>query len=453
MRNERPVPSSRFSRLVHLSRLGSGIAGAAVGEGLRQLGSGIRPRATDLLLTPSNARRLTERLSEMRGAAMKIGQMLSMEAGDLLPQPLPEILSRLRESAHPMPLGQVAQVLDDAWGPGWKDKFRRFSFTPIAAASIGQVHEALTKDGRRLAIKIQYPGVARSIDSDLENVSALLRMFRLLPANLDVDPLLTEAKSQLKLEADYLFEARQLRDYRAAVGELAGLRVPYVADDLTTATVLAMEFVDGDPIESLGSAPRETRDRIATRLLDLALRELFDWGLVQTDPNFANFRYRPADDELVLFDFGAARRFDRDRVEAFRSLVCASLADDGRAIAEAAEAVGYLAPADTDAYRRAVSDLIATATAPARVSGAYNFALSDLSERLSAQVMSLRVEQGFGRLPPPDILYLHRKLGGLYLLLKRLSARVPVSELIGPYLDPGLRLTAVAADGNYRRVK
>jgi predicted unusual protein kinase regulating ubiquinone biosynthesis (AarF/ABC1/UbiB family) len=170
MQQQRPVPASRFSRLVQLGRLGSGIAGGVVGEGLRQLGSGNRPKAADLLLTPANARRLAERLAEMRGAAMKLGQLLSMEAGDVIPDPLPEILSRLREQANPMPLGQVADVLDAAWGEGWKNRFRRFHFTPLAAASIGQVHEAETKDGRRLAIKIQYPGIARSIDSDLDNV-------------------------------------------------------------------------------------------------------------------------------------------------------------------------------------------------------------------------------------------------------------------------------------------
>ena len=160
MQQQRPVPASRFSRLVQLGRLGSGIAGGVVGEGLRQLGSGNRPKAADLLLTPANARRLAERLAEMRGAAMKIGQLLSMEAGDVIPDPLPDILSRLREQANPMPLGQVADVLDAAWGADWKNRFRRFSFTPLAAASIGQVHEAETKDGRRLAIKIQYPGIA-----------------------------------------------------------------------------------------------------------------------------------------------------------------------------------------------------------------------------------------------------------------------------------------------------
>jgi predicted unusual protein kinase regulating ubiquinone biosynthesis (AarF/ABC1/UbiB family) len=434
MDQQRTVPVSRLSRLLHLGRLGSGIASGAIGEGFRQLSTGNRPRAVDLLLTPENARRLAERLSEMRGAAMKLGQLLSMEAGDLLPPPLPDILARLRESAHTMPLGQVAQVLDAAWGPGWEDKFQRFSFAPLAAASIGQVHEAQTKDGRHLAIKIQYPGIARSIDSDLDNVATLLRVFRLLPSGLKLDPLLTEAKRQLHQEADYLFEAEQMRAYRSVLGTQEGLRVPEVVEDLTTRTVLAMELMEGAPIESLASAPRETRNRIATRLVELALRELFAWGLVQTDPNFANFRYRLQGDEIVLLDFGAARRFAPERVDAFRSLIAASFDEDKSAVESAAMAVGYLSPADPAAVRRAIVQMVYIATEPARQPGVFDFAQADLSERLSEQVLSMRIEQGFGRLPPPDILYLHRKLGGLYLLCKRLSAQVAVTKLIAPYL-------------------
>jgi len=437
MEHQRAVPTSRLGRLLHLGRLGSGIAGGAIGEGLRQLGAGRRPSAADLLLTPANAHRLAERLSEMRGAAMKLGQLLSMEAGDFLPQPLPDILARLREDAHPMPLGQVAQVLDAAWGPGWQGRFRRFRFTPLAAASIGQVHEAEAKDGRRLAIKIQYPGIARSIDSDLDNVAALLRLFRLLPPGLVLDPLLDEAKRQLHLEADYLVEAEQMRAYGDAVNGRAGLRVPEVAGDLTTPTVLAMDLLEGAPIESLATAPRMLRDRTATRLIDLALRELFDWGLVQTDPNFANFRYRDEGDEVVLLDFGAVRHYAPERVAAVRALLSATLAGHPTEMQGAAIAVGYLGPDDPPAMRDGILGLIRIAAEPAQESGPYDFSTGDLSERLSAQVVSLRLEQGFGRLPPPDILYLHRKLGGLYLLCKRLRARVPVSDLIRGALNSG----------------
>jgi predicted unusual protein kinase regulating ubiquinone biosynthesis (AarF/ABC1/UbiB family) len=357
-----------------------------------------------------------------------------MEGGEILPQPLPEFLAQLREQAHAMPLSQLTGVLDEAWGPDWTARFRRFRFAPMAAASIGQVHAAQTSDGRWLAIKIQYPGIARSIDSDLGNVAAMLRLFRVLPEGIDLDPLLAEARRQLHQETNYLFEAEQLEAYRLAAGGQSGLRVPALARDLTTSRVLAMELVEGEPIESLDGAPQRTRDRIGTRLVDLALREVFDWGLVQTDPNFANFRFRAEDDALVLLDFGAARRYDPSRIHAFRRLLRAGVGDDRRVLESAVTELGYIAPEDPAAYREAVVDIVRMATEPARRPGAFDFATADLGERLTERIFALRAGQGFGRLPPSDILYLHRKLGGLYLLCRRLSARVPVSGLIDPHL-------------------
>ena len=298
-----------MSRLLQFGRLAGGIAGGAISEGARQIASGKRPSPSALLLTPANAARLADRLSELRGAAMKVGQLLSMEAGDILPPELTEILARLREDAHAMPLGQVAAVLNTAWGVDWSARFRRFSFTPLAAASIGQVHEAETVDGEHLAIKIQYPGVRDSIDSDVANVATLVNLFRLAPRDLALQPLLDEAKRQLHHEADYQREAQLLTDYANRLADDATFVVPRVQPALTTRDVLAMSFLPGERIETVSDAPRATRDRVATHLVGLALREFFDWGLVQTDPNFANFRYEAVHDRIGLLDFGATRPY------------------------------------------------------------------------------------------------------------------------------------------------
>jgi len=163
-----------------------------VSEGARQLTQGKRPSLSELLLTPANAHRLTHRLSDMRGAAMKVGQLLSMDSGQILPPELSEILARLRDSAHQMPSTQVTAVLQQAWGKHWQGQFKHFNFIPVAAASIGQVHEAVLQDGQRLAIKIQYPGIKRSIDSDVDNVASLLRLFKLIPQEMNFLPVLNE---------------------------------------------------------------------------------------------------------------------------------------------------------------------------------------------------------------------------------------------------------------------
>ena len=170
------VPGSRFSRLMRFGSLASGVAGGMLDEGARQWAQGKRPALSQLLLTSGNVHRVVEQLSQLRGAARKVGQLLSMDAGDLLPREFSEILSRLRCDAHPLPMSQLVAVLNESWGKGWEGRFERFSFTPLAAASIGQVHAAKDKDGQRLAIKVQYPGVRESISSDVDNVATLLRM-------------------------------------------------------------------------------------------------------------------------------------------------------------------------------------------------------------------------------------------------------------------------------------
>ena len=195
--NTRAVPHSRVSRFSRMVRLASGVAGGMLVEGGRQLAQGNRPKTSDLLLTPANARRVADQLAQLRGAAMKVGQLVSMDAGDVLPPELTEIMARLRSDAHSMPAKQLEAQLRENWGEDWDERVYQFSQKPIAAASIGQVHEAISLRGKRLAIKIQYPGIRKSIDSDVDNVATLLRVSRLVPRQLDIKPLLAEAKTQL----------------------------------------------------------------------------------------------------------------------------------------------------------------------------------------------------------------------------------------------------------------
>ncbi|MEO0654258.1 MAG: AarF/UbiB family protein, partial [Pseudomonadota bacterium] len=228
------VPQSRLSRLARLGGMASGVAGGMAVEGVRQIGRGARPELRDLLLTPANIGRVTDQLARMRGAAMKVGQLVSMDTGEMLPPELAQIMARLRAEADHMPPKQLKTVLTAAWGPDWVKRFRRFDVRPIAAASIGQVHRAQTRDGRDLALKVQYPGVRRSIDSDVTNVGALIKVSGLLPPGLDLAPLLDEARKQLHEETDYLREGAQLARFGALMAEAPDIRVPTLAEDFTT---------------------------------------------------------------------------------------------------------------------------------------------------------------------------------------------------------------------------
>lgn len=428
------VPAKRLHRMLHLGKLVGGLAGGAVSEGVKQFSQGKRPSKTDLLLTPGNAHRLAERLAELRGAAMKVGQLLSMEAGEFLPKELTDILARLREDAYSMPLGQIHQQLSNAWGEDWSGQFSRFSFTPLAAASIGQVHEATLKDGRHLAVKIQYPGIRESIDSDVDNVISLLNIFRVLPKTLDLSPLLDEAKQQLHDEANYETEADYLHRYTEQVSPYEQFEVPGIVESLTHSDVLAMSFVHGDPIESLADAPADLRNSVATQLLDLAFKELFEWGLVQTDPNFANFRYNHETGRIGLLDFGACRNYSEQWRNDFRHLISAAHHQERSTLLEAAETVGYLKGGEIDTYQEAIVQLLTLATEPTRHSGPYAFASNELSQRISQVALQLRGPDNYHHLPPPEVLFLHRKVAGLYLLFARIHAKVDVAELATPYL-------------------
>jgi predicted unusual protein kinase regulating ubiquinone biosynthesis (AarF/ABC1/UbiB family) len=408
----RAVPSGRMTRLFGLGTLATGIAGSMLAEGARHLAQGKRPRLGDLMLTPANAHRVADKLAHMRGAAMKVGQLLSMDAGDLLPPEIGAILARLRADATPMPMSQVVSVLDANWGEGWRRHFTQFSFTPVAAASIGQVHFGVTSDGRRVAVKIQYPGVRQSIDSDIDNVAGLLKMSGLIPKTVDFGPLLLQAKAQLHEEADYLHEAAALRRYRDLLADSLDYALPEVHDALTT------------------DAPQDERDRIVRLLIALLFREMFEFRLIQTDPNFANYRYDRDTRRLILLDFGATRAYSPDMIDHYRQILDGAIRRDPVVIAPAAMALDYFDENTSALHREAVLGMFIDVCEPLRFDGAYDFGRSDLAARLRDAGMALGMERDFWHTPAADVLLLHRKMAGLYLLAARLQARVDVGSFV-----------------------
>jgi len=435
MSTQSKLSTSRLGRLGMLGKLAGDIASGFVTEGARQLYQGNRPAVKDLILTPDNLNRLGDKLSQMRGAAMKVGQLLSMDSGHLLPPDLSQLLAGLRDKAHTMPLGDVANALSSAWGENWDSHFSRFNFTPIAAASIGQVHHAVLKDGRQVAVKIQYPKIRQSIDSDVENVAALLRISRLLPAEIDLSALFTEAKSQLHREADYALEASAIERFRSMLSNDDRFEVPSVIDEFSNNDVLTMTYLDGVPIDQIKSSSEEIRNHIATALLDLSLKEVFNWGLVQTDPNFANYLYDAKRNRIQLLDFGATREYSEEKVLAFKQLMQACMQDNDDIMLEHHAAnVGYLDVTDTEIYKRSIIELLQTATEPARSADQFSFHADSLADRMREIVLNLRRQENFARIPPVEILFLHRKLGGLYLLFSHFKANIAVRQLIARYV-------------------
>ncbi|MEH3106884.1 MAG: AarF/ABC1/UbiB kinase family protein [Sphingomonas fennica] len=433
----RAVPSGRLSRLGAFGRLAGGVAGGVLAEGARRLAAGERPKMGDLLLTPANATRVADQLAHLRGAAMKLGQMISMDAGDVLPAELTRILARLRDDAHHMPPPQLDRVLVAEWGRDWRRRFRHFQAHPIAAASIGQVHRAELPDGRVLAIKVQYPGVAESIDADVDNVATLLRVSGLLPRGLDLDPLLAEAKRQLHEEADYARELAMLGRYAALVGHDPGYRVPAAEPALSTRHVLAMEFVPGVAVETLEAAPQEVRDQAATALVTLVLRELFGWGVMQTDPNFANYRWQAETGRLVLLDFGAARELRPETRAGYHRLLMAGIDGDRDAVCAAAVDAGFLGAAAVAGHRAAIDRMIDVVLALVSGPGPFDFGDRGFVPVLRQEATAIAEDRATWHVPPTDTLFAQRKVSGTALLCARLKARVDLRGLVEAWRDAG----------------
>ncbi len=447
------VPTGRLARLGHLASLAGKIAGGVLAEGAKQLAQGQKPALQQLLLTSANAKHLANQLSQMRGAAMKLGQLLSMDAGDVLPEALTSILAQLRANASPMLPSQLATVLRTEWGADWQQQFSHFAFAPIAAASIGQVHQANHDKGQPLAVKVQYPGISTSIDSDVDNVASLLRISGLLPADLDLAPLLAEAKRQLHKEADYLQEAAYLVRYRQHIADDPRFLIPTLYPELCTAHILTMGFVEGVPVESLQHLPQAQRDQLMSLLFELLFKELFVFGLVQTDPNYANYRYNEQTQQLVLLDFGACREYGSNIVDGYRQLFRALLAQhhtaqdhkaqhhaaqdhttqDNTALLAALRQIGYFSADINPAQQQAVLALVALA-GETLANDRYDFASSDLPLRMRDAGLQLSMRHNYWHTPPVDALFLHRKMAGMFLLAKTLKAKVPLRALLQPYV-------------------
>jgi predicted unusual protein kinase regulating ubiquinone biosynthesis (AarF/ABC1/UbiB family) len=403
----------------------------------RAVGRGAQVAAeASAFLSPANAQRLARRLSQLRGAAMKLGQLLSLESADVLPPEFAEALAVLRDQADTMPPSQVRRVLGREYGRGWEARFAELDWEPVAAASIGQVHRARAADGRELALKVQYPGVARSIDSDVDNVASLLRLARVLPVDVDVSGIVAEAKRQLRQEADYRQEAAHLRRYAALVADEPGLVVPGVHDDLTTRRVLAMDYARGRPVDALREphVPQARRDRVGALLLRLLFREIFEFRFVQTDPNFANYLLEEGGERLLLLDFGSVREYPADFVESYADLCRGVVAADRETVRRAAVTIGYLSEDQDPRLVRAAVELVFLVGEPLRRRGVYDFAASGLPARARDAGFDLAFRQGFLRAPPPETVFLHRKLVGTFLLCARIRARVDVRALLEPFL-------------------
>lgn len=321
--------------------------------------------------------------------------------------------------------------MSDNLGPNWRDLYESFDEVPMAAASIGQVHAAILKEtGQRVAVKVQYPGVADSIDSDLNNLSILLTATRLLPKGLYLDKTIANARTELSWECDYTREAQCGKHFKELLAdETSTFTVPDVILHASGPQVLTMEYLDGIAVTKISSFTQAQRNWIGTQILRLCLREICEFRYMQTDPNWTNFLYNAATDKLELLDFGASRAYPASFMNTYIRVLMAASDGDRETCRDLSVDLGYLTGYESQGMIDAHVSSILTLAEPFIKSSpdVYDFSDQTITERVKEQIPLMLRER---LAPPPEETYsLHRKLSGAFLLCAKLGSSVRCKEL------------------------
>jgi predicted unusual protein kinase regulating ubiquinone biosynthesis (AarF/ABC1/UbiB family) len=385
------------------------------------------------------ADQLVRQLGQMKGAAMKIGQVLSTVDFDLVPadqrEEFKERLAALRDDAPPVPFGKLEKLLRTELGGPVEQVFAEFGREPVAAASIGQVHRATTLDGRDVAVKVQYPGVAEAVETDLRNMSLLFPLVRRLAPGLDVKALAGELRERIGDELDYEIEAQHQRHVGRVFRGHPHVIVPAVDTALSTRRVLVTEFVEGRPFSDVKAAPEAERDRFGELLYRFFWGLLGNEHLVAGDPHPGNYLLT-ADGRVCFLDYGLMRRIAPEYLELERVMARAVLAEDASGVHAALATLGYLPDPDTF-EPQAVLEQIAAAGA---------WFLEPGFRRLDPEYVRMHMEAtGSPRSPhfeqmrrqtlPPQALLLRRMEGLLFSVLGELRAGADWSRLVAEYID------------------
>jgi len=429
---ERSVPSSRVSRFASFTSLGVGLGVGMVAEasrravGIRSPSSGDGGSKLDgsIILSEANVDRIVETLCSVRGAALKIGQILSIQDEALINPQLAKMFDRVRQSADFMPMYQLESTMVKEFGDNWRsDKFAEFEDKPFAAASIGQVHAAKLKDGRSVAVKIQYPGVAQGIESDISNLMGLLKVAKILPEGLFIDTVIKHLKVEMAQECDYEREAECCRKMRAVLEPYQQYYVPEVVDEASTKMVFTSELIEGLTIDQCAEQlDQETRDEITHMFLELLLRELFILGYMQTDPNWANFLYNPDTKQLGLLDFGATREYRPFFVNNYFRIIDGAANGDREAVLEYSRKVGFLTGYESTVMNEAHVESVMILGEAFRNDVNFSFGKQRTTHRMQELVPVMLKHRLCA--PPAEVYSLHRKMSGLFLMATKLKSEI-----------------------------
>lgn len=447
------IKSSMLSRSLSLAKLTLQAGASMAQHGVTSALKGKESKDENWRrLLQTQASLISNELGELKGSLMKAGQMLSMYGEHFLPPEANELLRSLQSDSPPLSWQAIEPTLKKYLSPQQLDLLE-IEKEAFASASMGQVHRARIKTtGQTIALKIQYPHVDRAIDSDLRAIRTLLNALKLLPKDLNMDPVFAEVREMLIQETDYLKEAQLTEEFYERLKDDTRYVVPQVLREFSGPKILATTFERGlradDPL--IQSLPQERRNRLALHFLDLYFREIFDWGVVQTDPHTGNYRIRinpSGHDQLVLLDFGATRTYEKDFLYAYQRMLKGSLLNDRTLFFDASVKLRFIHESDDDELKKIFEEFCFETVEPFIAhedprntlnqidkDGTYDWKNTDLPQRLSKKIFQI-VRKHSWRTPPREMIFLDRKTGGVFIFLSVLRAKIRGRDLILKYIE------------------
>lgn len=437
------LPRRAAARTVRLAGLPLGYAGrATIGLGKRLGGRPAEVVAAEV--QARTAEQLFRVLGDLKGGAMKFGQAMSVFEAALpenLAGPYRETLTKLQESAPPLPARTVHAVLAHELGTGWRDQFQHFEDKPAAAASIGQVHKAVWADGRQVAVKVQYPGAGEALIADLTQLGRISRLVGVLVPGLDIKPLIAELKARVGEELDYTLEGASQQAFADAFAGDPDVLVPPVVR--FTGRVLVTEWAEGIPLSRVVSrGSRDERNRAGLLLVRFLFSGPARAGLLHADPHPGNFRLTE-DGRLVVLDYGAVNRLPDGLPPTIGPLLRLAIEDDAPGVFEGLRAEGFVR-SGMSVHAPELLDYLAPILEPARAE-TFRFTRSWLRSQAVrvGDPRSPAYRTGMQLNLPPEYLLIHRVTTGAIALLCQLEAegawRAELEELLPGFRKPARR--------------
>ena len=427
------VPVSLVERNLKTTNLLIRIGLQTSGDMISDLIKGKSVNFNRSLLSTKNMHSTVETLKQLRGAAMKLGQLISIDDQLVLTPELSKIIKQLRSSGYSMPPRQVKKLLDKNWGPGWLKNFDNFQVSPFAAASIGQVHKAKIKNGCEVAVKIQYPDISSTIKNDLKSLRFLVNKSGFLPSGFNTDYYFKVCEDQLMAESNYRLEAENLHNYSEFLRANKYLKIPKVIEKFSTDEILTMSFEKGSELCSENLSPKLEKNKLAETLMELLLDEIFIFQFVQTDPNLANFLINYDEQKIVLLDFGSCSKVSNETRELYAQLLKVGLTLDREKIKGFLLSSGFLTREIDTESNNLINELIDTVIEELKSNEDFNFSNSKVFNLINAEQLKKFQKMIPIKLLDGDFVFIQRKILGFLLFFHSLNASVPILKILKKY--------------------